>query len=249
MNNSKNLYSWLGCFRREILRFLHEPEQTIINVIFSKGLFFLILYFLNHERVWALIPGIMIMTEFEVVFSNLKMTLFVGKLEKTLSYQLSAGISRWKLYVTYVSSSILRSLITCCPMYIILAVVFHKNPAVHPLSFLLWFIVSGIVFCNISILLILHVNTWNSVGAVESYIVAPLTYLSGCLFSIQQVTKPWRDLLLVNPVFHYFNVFEQCYIGQAEYNLTVSLLIGLIFMIASTGICVGIFNRGYRLLK
>ena len=191
-----------GCFHREMMRFLHEPEQTIFNVIFSKALFFIILFFLNRARMKSLIPGILIFTEFEVIFSNLKMTLFVGKIEQTLNYQLSSGIRRWKLYAVYVIASILRSLIICLPMYMTLAIFFHPYHVMTLFRLFLWLVVAGIAFCNLSIFMLLFVNSWNAVGAVESYVVAPLTYLSGCLFSIHQISLPWRNLILLNPVFH-----------------------------------------------
>lgn len=238
-----------GCFHREVRRFLHEPEQTIFNVFFSQFLFFIILFFLNRARVRSLIPGILIFTEFGVVFSNLKMTLFVGKIDQTLDYQLSSGIRRWKLYAVYVTASVLRSLIICIPMYVVFATVFHQfNIAMVPVL-VPWLVVTGIAFCNLSIFMIIFVNSWNGVGAVESYVVAPLTYLSGCLFSIKQVSFPWRNLILLNPVFHYFNVLNKYYIGIAEYSFSFSFIFGILFMVLTTTLCVGIFNQGFKILK
>lgn len=238
-----------GCFHREVRRFLHEPEQTIFNVFFSQFLFFIILFFLNRARVWSLIPGILIFTEFGVVFSNLKMTLFVGKIDQTLDYQLSSGIRRWKLYAVYVTATVLRSLIICVPMYVIFAIFFqHFNFDMVP-KLLLWLVVTGIAFCNLSIFMILCVNSWNGVGAMESYVLAPLTYLSGCLFSIKQLSFPWRNLVLLNPVFHYFNVLNRFYIGMAEYPFSFSFIYGILFMVITTILCIIIFNRGYKILK
>ena len=107
MNNIKRIKmnAIKGCVRREILRYLKEPMQTIINAIFSNLLFFLILYLINTKNISLLIPGIIIFLSFDVISSNLRMTLFVGRLEKTIFYQVASCVSRVTLYTIYVKQS------------------------------------------------------------------------------------------------------------------------------------------------
>ena len=159
-----------GCMRREILRYLKEPMQTIVNAIFSNLLFFLILYLINTKNISLLIPGIIIFLSFDVISSNLRMTLFVGRLEKTIA-------------------------------------------------------------------------------AVQDYIVSPAMYLSGCFFSINQVPDLVRRFVQINPIFHFFNISNYLFSGQAEYDLRISFLMCISIAILSTMVCYVIFKEEYGLLR
>lgn len=238
-----------GCLRREIFRYLHEPEQTIFNVIFSNLLFFVILYFLNSEQVKLLIPGIIIFISFNTIFSNMKMTLFVGRLEKTVSYQLSSCVSRVTLYVIYVFSAILRAMIITMSVLIILSLFICKIGIHHFFYYLLWMLLYDIAFSNISILLTLFMKTWNSVGAVENYLVTPVLYLSGCFFSVEQMPSWGRFVVYINPVFHFFNISEYFFSGTSQFDLRVSAIVAFCSLFLSTATCFAIFRKGIKLLK
>lgn len=251
MNNIKRIKmnAIKGCVRREILRYLKEPMQTIINAIFSNLLFFLILYLINTKNISLLIPGIIIFLSFDVISSNLRMTLFVGRLEKTVFYQVASCVSRVTLYTIYVISSVIRALtITSCML--IIFKLFFKNIVINNLIlYLAWTICIDIVFANIGMLLGLFSKNWNSVAAVQDYIVSPVMYLSGCFFSINQVPDLVKRFVQINPIFHFFNISNYLFSGQAEYDLRISFLMCISIAILSTMVCYVIFKKGYGLLK
>jgi len=134
------------------------------------------MYLINPQKIILVMPGILIFASFNVVFSNLKMTLFVGKIERVMYYQLSAPVSRVNLYYVYILSSVFRSCIVSCLLFIFFNLFFSGLSIYSPVLFVLFFALANVAFASLSALIILHLKNWNEVGAVENYIKAPLLY-------------------------------------------------------------------------
>ena len=238
-----------GCIRREVLRYLHDPIQTIFNEIFSALLMLFAFYFLRPGQQDILIIGIIVYINFGVIFSNMKMTIFVGKMDNSIYYQISSDVPRTTLYLIYVATSIFRALLIS---FSLLAIVcFFVKPyntyALGPLCF--WLVVTDVAFANFAVLLTLFIKSWNGFGAIDSYIVMPLLFLSGCFFG--GITLPFKmeQIIHCNPIFHFFNCGVYFCTNKIIYTPSISLLICTLLLCISTVLCLHVFKNGYGILK
>lgn len=244
----KRVNSILGCFERETLRYLRDPIQTVFNSVFSNSLFLVALYLLQPNKINILLPGILLYTTYGVVASNTRMSLFVGRLDGTLKYHLSAPISRVHLYFIYLASTLLRgAIISACLMTISMGI-FYRQPLYNIMGFLISFLIVSAVFTNIGILLALFYKNWNSFGVMESYIIAPLMFFSGCFFSLENVPEKLKSFFHINPFFHFNNIMRYYFSGIEELPVKMSLCFAIIVLILTTSFCLYIFATGKKLL-
>lgn len=247
--NKTRLNSIIGCLEREIMRFLNEPIQTIFNVVFSNIIFIITLYFLSPSQINFIIPGMFTYIIFNIVSSNTRMTIFIGKLEQVLYYQLAAPISRLDLYITYLIANILRVIVTVFFIAVFTIIFFYRQPINNIFLFFILFICTTITFTNIGIVISLFYKNWNSVGAIENYLLSPLLYLSGGFFSLRYVPKFLYPIFYMNPFFHFSNVLRYSFSGIHELNITISLFFCVVTFLASIISCVIIFKSGYKLME
>ena len=245
---SIKLNAFYGCLLREILRYMHEPLQTIFNVVFSETLFFIILYSRNPTNGVTIMPGILLYTCFDVVYSNVRMTLFVGRLENTLKYQLSSAIPRGYLYFVYQCAALIRSSIIAAFLQVIFFF-FYPISFSAIIRYSIFYVLCSITFCNLGIIISLLLRNWNSVGAVENYLTIPLFYLSGAFFSTANLPSPIRSVLAFNPIFHFANVGKYLYPGYSEFSIVASTLVIIVVLVLSSIGCLLIFSKGVRLLN
>ena len=79
-------------------------------------------------------------------------------------------------------------------------------------------------------------------SAVTSYLITPLTFLSGTFYSIESLPKFWQNIAHFNPFFQMIDGFRYSITGHCDGNL----LMGAIYILA-INLVMMIFI--YRLLK
>ena len=80
-----------------------------------------------------------------------------------------------------------------------------------------------------------------------SFIIVPISLLSGTFFSLEIFESKWKDLLFINPFYHLIaNARKSFYLNDA-YNLEIDLLLILmIFLIIY--ISLYIYKKGYKVI-
>jgi ABC-2 type transport system permease protein len=238
-----------GVLTRECLRFLREPIQTIFNTVFTDFVFLVTLSFLAPHNLSFIVPGILMYTSFNVVLSNVKMSIFVGKMDRTIYYQLAAPISRVELFIIYHISNILRSLIVNALILALIMVMYSQYGIYNISLFAACWLLMNILFINISILITLFYKNWNSVGSSENYVVTPLLLLSGSFFSIWNVPTVLRNVMYLNPFLYMVNLLRYTYIGVTQVSIVSATSVFAVLIVATTAICLYFFNMGFKLLK
>ncbi len=238
-----------GCLEREIRRYFNEPIQTILNVVFQNIIFLILFFLLSPGKIQFIIPGMVVFTTFNIAISNTRMSLFVGRLEGSLYYQLSAPIPRIQLYFVYLIASGFRSAIINCILLIFCIIIFRLNVIYHFGLFIITFFLLNVTFINLGMLLALYAKNWNSVGAIDSYITSPLLYLSGTFFSLEYVPQIYNFFFYINPFFHFSNLTRYSFLGVYELNFWMSFWVCIFLFLVSTLTCLFFFKNGIRLLK
>ena len=177
------------------------------------------------------------------------MVIFIGKLEKTINYQLAAPISRTGLYFIYMLATTLRNIIISGAMLVAANLLFQLPRFVMAGIASLFFLFCSFSFCAISAVISLFLKNWNSVGVVNNYVLSPILYLSGAFFILKDLPVSLQKIIPINPFFHFVNSFRYFCYGILDYNLAISLIccITLTIFAFVLGICM--FSKGYKLLN
>lgn len=239
-----------GTISREIWRFLKHPEQTIINEVYFSLLFLCALYSIESQYYGLYVIGIVFYTGFKIVFSNLKMSIFLGKLEKNIFYQLASALPRELLYLIYNITSVFRAIIFSGIFLLLLKLLFGNLAIKNMMLFSVTTFFSCFVFANFSILCILPIKTWNGMGAMEAYVYMPLLFLSGFFYPrMSGINSIIFDIMHINPLFHLYNMAVFFSTGIELYPIIISCYISGILFVVSTTACLFVFHRGYGLLE
>lgn len=243
------LNTFLGCFYRESLRFLRTPFQTIFNTVFSSILLGLAFYFYNPKNILFLVPGLIFFSSYQVISSNLRMILFVGRMDGILNYQIIAPISKYSLYLIYIIVSILRAALVVTPLLVLLNIFIFEIRIYNWTLLLFCFFISSLFIANISCILCLYYKDWNSFGSIENYIITPLIFLSGAFYPLSNIPIQYKNIFLLNPFFHFINTLRFASSNSYDINLLLSSMVCLFLCFLTTIICLVLFHKGYRFQK
>jgi ABC-2 type transport system permease protein len=177
------------------------------------------------------------------------MTLFVGRLENVLNYQLSSPIPRVALYIVYAFAAMLRGFIISVMLFVIFVFIFQMPLPVFGLSFCMFYLIGTLLFANVAIITNLYIKNWNAAGAVESYVIAPLKFFSGAFFPLHVLPRQLQYVIQINPLYHAINLMHSSYVGQSQTSFEVSLLVLAALTFLTICVCVIFFHKGKRLLR
>ena len=88
---------------------------------------------------------------------------------------------------------------------------------------------------------------FDQIAAFQSFIIMPLTFLSGVFYSIKSLPPIWYELSKWNPFFYMIDGFRYGFFGQSDQPILLSFFAMLIAAIVLTVICVWMFRSGYKL--
>ena len=93
----------------------------------------------------------------------------------------------------------------------------------------------------------LWAEKFDQIAAFQSFLIMPLTFLSGVFYSINSLPPFWAELSKYNPFFYMIDGFRYGFFGQSDQPVLLSLLVMVIATIVLTVICVLILRSGYKL--
>lgn len=170
-----------------------------------------------------LAPGLVIAAAAQRAFESTAFSVVHEKLEGTITDTWGAPLSAFEILSGYVVGSLIVGLMIGAPVWLILTP-FAAGLPVHPAALLYFFITGGIVLSIAGLVAGMVAPKWDSLSAVETFIIAPLLFLSGSFFSIQALAEPFKSIMALNPIFHLVNGFRYGAAGEADAPIWISVL-------------------------
>ena len=84
-------------------------------------------------------------------------------------------------------------------------------------------------------------------AAVTTFVITPLTFLSGTFYSVDALPEPIATISHFNPFFYMIDGFRYGFIGHADGSLTVGVLLVLAINIVLGAACYLLLRAGWRL--
>ncbi|MDX1924278.1 MAG: ABC transporter permease [Rickettsiaceae bacterium] len=253
--NQFNYYGTYILILREIKRFMKVYNQTIIAPIIT-ALIFLSIFALalgDGDKKIHNVPfidfigyGLIIMTIMQNSFANSSSSLIMARVLGYVNDILMTPFEGLELVCAYTAGSIARGFLVGAILSLVLSVFIEFR--IHDIYLLFSYALLATIFMSIlGTLSALITDNFDQNSAITSYIITPLSFLSGTFYSIHSLPKWVQTINLYNPFFYIIDGFRYSIIGESDGNIFFGIsyltLLAIIFGIMT----VKIIDSGWKL--
>ncbi|RTK93335.1 MAG: multidrug ABC transporter permease [Rickettsiales bacterium] len=250
--------NWYGTYclsLREIKRFIKVYHQTIITPVISS-LIFLSVFVLaigNHKTEISGIKfinfmgyGLIIMSIMQNAFSNSSSSFIMSKILGYIIDILTPPLGSIEIVIALTLGSLFRGLIV--GIVVALALYPFIEYEIHqPLLLIFYVVTSCTLLAQFGILSGLISNSFDQLTAVTSYLITPLSFLSGTFYSVTSLPVFFQYINLFNPFFYMIDGFRYCLTNHADGNITIGITLLIIANILQYFLLIKLIDKGWRL--
>jgi ABC-2 type transport system permease protein len=232
--------NWYGTYSltlREVKRFLRVYNQTLITPAVS-ALIFLAVFALavgarKHEIngikfINFMGYGLIIMSIVQNAFGNSSSSLIMSKIIGYISDILTPPLGSKEIIIAFTLGAVLRGLMVGIIVTISL-IPFVEFTLYYPLLLAFYTLASCMLLGKLGILSGMIANSFDQHSAITSYLITPLSFLSGTFYSVKDLPQILQQINLLNPFFYMIDGFRYCLTNKADGNI----ILGIVFLITS----------------
>ena len=240
---------------QKIKEFFIEFQYTIIAPLVSTIIFIILLstinnYYVlnNHENNYLefLVPGVVIMVVMQTSYQNISESLIYMKQIGSFNDYLVSPISRIEIFIAFLVASIFIGLFVGI-INIFFLKIFIEFKTINYFFILYYLILTSLIFSSIGSIVGFLFFTWDVQQSINSFIVIPISYLSGTFFSINSINLKWVFFFKLNPFYKIVNNFRDSFYGSNNFIFIEELIlffITFLFVIIS----IIVFKKGYKVI-
>lgn len=195
-----------------------------------------------------LAPGLIVMGMLQNAFANSSFSLLVGKIQGTVVDYLMPPLSTAELLAGLVGGAVTRAV--CVGLAVFVAMQFWPGVNLvprHPLA-IIWFGLLGAVFLSfVGVLTSMWAEKFDHAAAVQNFLIAPLTLLSGTFYSVDLLSPAFRVFSQFNPFFYIISGFRYGFLLDADSDIVFGGAVVLALDVVTGLICYTLLRRGWRL--
>lgn len=242
-------------FRKEIIRFFKVYNQTLLAPVVTS-LIYLAIFNLamgahkdkvnNVEYSLFISAGIIIMSSMQNSFANSSSTIMMAKLTGTIIDYIIPPFTPNGLVIAFTLSSAIRGIIVA--ILVTIALSFFIDINIYNLSYSIYYVfISSIILALMGILTSIVSETFDQMASINTYIITPLSFLSGTFYSIKNLPKSIESINNFNPFFYIIDGFRYSITGFHDACLfrgftVISVTAILLYIIAYK-----IIKKGYKI--
>jgi ABC-2 type transport system permease protein len=84
-------------------------------------------------------------------------------------------------------------------------------------------------------------------AAFQSFVIMPMTFLSGVFYSIHSLPAFWQGLSHLNPFFYMIDGFRYGFFGQSDVSPWVSLAVVSVALLGVGTLAIQLLKTGYKI--
>lgn len=193
-------------------------------------------------------PGLIVMGMLQNAFANASFSLLVGKIQGTIVDYLMPPLSIAELLTAMVGGAVTRAV--CVGVAVTLAMALWPGVhlhAAHPFA-ILWFGLLGSAFLAlIGVLTSIWAEKFDHAAAVQNFLIAPLTLLSGTFYSVDKLAPAFRAFSHANPFFYIISGFRYGFLGTADSPVLLGGAVILGIDAALALLCYSLLRSGWKI--
>jgi ABC-2 type transport system permease protein len=225
--------NWLGLktlYMKEVRRFFKVQTQTIWAPAVTTLLFLVIFtvamgrgdrQVLGVNFATFVAPGLIVMGMMQNAFANASFSFLAGKMQGTIIDFLMPPLTEAELMIALVAGSMTRAVL----VGLALALMMSQWPDVslhmaHPWA-VAWFGLMGSMFLSLlGLLSSIWADKFDHNAAITSFVIAPLSLLSGTFYVIDALAPTFQAVSRLNPFFYVISGFRFGFLGQSDIGST-----------------------------
>ena len=224
---------WQALFYKEILRFWKVGFQTVAAPVMTAMLYLLIFGHVLEDRVKVydqitytafLLPGLVMMSVLQNAFANSSSSLIQSKMMGNLVFLLLTPLNHWSWFFAYVGSSVVRGLAVGLGVFVVTGW-FTPLSFVSPQWIVLFAIMGATMLGSMGVIAGLWAEKFDQMAAFQNFIIMPMTFLSGVVYSIHSLPPFWQTLSHFNPFFYMIDGFRYGFFGVSDVSPWLSLAV------------------------
>lgn len=240
---------------------MHVYNQTIIAPLINSILLLTIFTLAIGDRIKEIesvpfrqfiIPGLIMMTVIQNAFANTSSTLTFGKVLGTIIDLLLPPLSPKEITIALALGGLTRGI--CSGLAVVAAIlilsIFEEGLRIniHDFGMMLFYLVfSSLLMSLIGMLAGIFSDNFDQMSAYTSFIITPLSFLSGTFYSIKNLPEFWQSFNHFNPFFYMIDGFRYSLTGHNDFPLHHGVLILLTLNILAFSITYILIKKGYRI--
>ena len=250
--------NWIACytlFRKERSRFFKVWLQTVLAPIVTSLLYLLVFGHVLEGRVEVfdgvsyaafLIPGLLMMSVIQNAFANSSSSLIQSKVTGNLIFVLLPPFSALEMFLAYTAAAVVRGLVVGFGVFLV-ALFYVRVPIDNVLVIMLFAMLGSYIMASLGLVAGLWAEKFDQIAAFQSFIIVPMTFLSGVFYSINSLPPFWAEVSKFNPFFYMIDGFRHGFFGQSDQPVMLSFVVMAVFASLLTVLCVTLLSRGYKL--
>lgn len=250
--------NWFACytlFRKESTRFMKVWMQTVLAPVVTSLLYLLVFGHVLEGRVEVfpgvsytefLIPGLLMMTVIQNAFANSSSSIIQSKVMGSILFVMLPPFSQFEFFLAYVGASIMRGL--AVGLGVFLLALFYVQVPIHNIFVVIVFAILGSYTMGaLGMIAGIWAEKFDQIAAFQSFLIVPLTFLSGVFYSIHSLPPIWSALSKWNPFLYMIDGFRYGFFGVSDQSVWLSLAVMLFAASTLTYLCISILRNGYKL--
>lgn len=249
--------NWIGLrtlLLKEISRFLKIFGQTILSPLVMTLLFaaMFAMGMPGPHKIGGVpflqfvVPGLIVMSMAQSAFLNASSSLIIAKLQGNIVDMLMPPLSPIELTTGYAIAGVVRGLLVGVVSFGALFL-FTPIPIAHPWAIAAFGILGTLMLSLIGLITGIWGDKFDHLGAVQSFLIMPATFLSGTFFSVESLPQQWQFVCFANPFFYMIDGFRYGFTGLSDGPILGGLGILLIVNLVLFDIAYWMFATGNRL--
>ena len=226
--------NWRGVYtlyKRETVRFYRYAWETLAGPVISSLLFLAVFHLaLGGGEVRPGISlsvfigsGIVMFTMVRGAFEGGAIPIIFHKMEGMITDVIGAPLTPLEILAGYVLPAT-TSAMTAGAVVLALVAVFVDLPVHSVMAIVGFAFAASLLLALFGLVVGIWAERWEGYSAVETFLVAPLGFLSGAFFPIDNLPENVRWVFYLNPVFQAVEGFRFGFIGQTQTSLVLAVL-------------------------
>jgi ABC-2 type transport system permease protein len=238
--------------RREASRGLSDYNYQILGPVVTALLYLAVFRLALHDGdsgralIDFIAPGLIVFSACEKAYESAAGSFIFDKHERIIADMLMAPLTAFERLLGYVSADCLGGLVVGVAVAVV-CLVFADLGVAHPWALIAFALLGMALHSLIGVLVGIWAEKWDHFSAMHTFLLVPLSFLSGVFYPITALPAPIQALMQWNPIFHVIDGFRYGMSGvsSADPVTSLAILVGVNLLLG--WIAYRWFRSGYKL--
>lgn len=243
--------------RKDLTRIFRTWVQTLLPSVVSVTLYFIIFGHMVGKRIGEIAgfsymqyiaPGLIMMALINNSYANSSFSFFINKFQGSIQELLIAPIPNSIIILGYMLGGMIRGLLVAI-LVAAIAWIFVDFHIAHFTMLILIMLFAAALFSLAGLINAIFADSFDDIAVIPTFVLTPLTYLSGVFYAVKWLPSFWYHVSLVNPVLYLVEGLRYGMLGVSDISLIWALPIAMIFLLSLFSLALYLLNYSSKMRK